>query len=178
MHYTLYHDMIDRLHQENLQFLKAQQYGGSGPVRHRRHHAAEWLAVRQVERELRRRGLHVARTVANAPFDAWVGDGPAGPAFRLEIKGATWTDRYQAGIRNHEADLLIMDCINGDHHLFIIPMSAIRPRRNVAIWSEKPAAYGGIWSGYLEAWQHLEQALAAARPRARQLPLPFLEEHE
>jgi hypothetical protein len=174
MHISLYHDPIDKLHQEALQFLKAQNYRASGTFRHQR--AAERQAVAFVRRELQKRGLHVALTVKNAPFDAWVGVEPTGPAFRLEIKGATWTaNRYQAAIRNHTADLLIWDCINGSHHPFIIPMAAIRPRRNVAVWSADPAAYGGRWAEFLDAWQYVDRALTEARPHSRQLPLPFVE---
>jgi hypothetical protein len=167
MHLSLYHDSIDRLHQENLQFLKAQQYRRP----RRRNYQAEQQAVQVVCRVMKSRGLYISLTVKNAPFDAWVSETPTSQAFRLEIKGATWGDRYQAAIRNYSADLLIFDCINSADHLFIIPMAAIKPRRNIAVWSRDPAAYRGQWAPYLNGWDHLEHALKIARHHPRQLPL-------
>lgn len=164
----MYFDAIDRLHQANLTFLRRQQFA----VRRKRkdNRLVEWKAERWIVQYLEARGHRVARTTNNAPFDLFV-DGVA-----VEVKGATWHKahngggRYQAAIRNFEADIVIFDCINGTHHLFVIPMSAIRPRRALQITRFRVEKSQGQWLAFLDAWHYLDQAIAR-RNRNWQLPL-------
>lgn len=106
-------------------------------------------------------GYRSSRTKANAPFDMVI------EGLRVEVKAAAWHDspkggRYQANIRNHKADLVIFDCINGTDHFHIIPMAVIVPRKALAVWSYDPSASSGQWVGYLENWDYLTEAVAAA----------------
>jgi hypothetical protein len=79
--------------------------------------------------------------------------------------------RYQATIRNREADVLLFVAVNGSDHHFIIPMDAIGQRTQIAITSYDVTAYGGQWASYLEAWDVLQEAVKAAPPRPIQLSL-------
>jgi hypothetical protein len=121
----------------------------------------EEKATKKVMELAQAMGYRVNRTVKNCPFDLWI------EGTRVEVKAATWHEskkggRYQAAIRNHTADLVIFDCINGTHHFLIIPMPAIAPRKSIAVWSYNPGNSTGQWVGYLEMWTHLKQAIAAA----------------
>lgn len=160
-------ETIDELHQENARFLRSQQY--------RRSPAQKCVLARRVEarvaRQLAAWGYQVCPTTHNAPFDLWV------EGARVEIKAARWYchqrggGRYQANVRQHQADVLIFDCINGADHYFIIPMAVIVPRRSLVVTSHNPAAYGGQWAEFLDAWEHLAAAVEAAQDRDRQLSL-------
>ena len=149
-----YSDPIDRLHQEQLQFLKAQQF--RRPITRQ---GVERLAENEVIKLANNLGYRVTTTSHKAPFDLWI------EGVRAEVKAATWRDagrrgsRYQANIRNHQFDILIFDCINGSHHFHIIPSAAIIPRRHIAIWSYDPADSAGQWVQFLEKWNYLEQAV-------------------
>lgn len=169
---------IDRLHQENLQFLKtlpyrynwaeisqAQAGSNNNPFAH--------LFERLLAESLRRQGYQVELTPNNHPFDLWLGRGRQ--TIRVEIKAAnpyytqairTW--RYQAAIRNRQTDLLIFVCLfdfDQVHH-FIIPKAALGRHRNITITSRDPRDYRGQWAPYLDAWQFIDETLAAvpARP--------------
>ncbi len=157
-----YQDPIDRLHQENNQFLRAQQR------RFQTHknfdnRQLEWKAEAEVIRQAQTMGYRVSRTVRNAPFDLWI------EGARVEVKGATWHElkngsgRYQAAIRNHNADVLIFDCINGTHHLFVIPMAEIAPRTHISIWKYHVEESHSRWVAFLEAWEYLEKAIRAGQ---------------
>lgn len=96
---------------------------------------------------------------------------------RVEVKGARWDGRrYQAAIRNHQADVVLMACLDdgalahrgaGDDGVagwFVIPAAAVGGRRNLAIWSRDPLQYIGRWTRWLEAWDVVDEAVAAAGP--------------
>lgn len=107
-------------------------------------------------------------TVHSAPFDLWVG------GCRVELKAANWTanqgkaGRYQGTIRNRQADVLLFVAVNGQYHYFVIPMSAVGRRRQIAISSYRVSDYQGQWAAYLEAWEVLAQAVASAPARPLQ----------
>lgn len=107
----------------------------------------------RVKSELEKRGYTVALTTHKCPFDLWIGD------IRCEVKGSNWqrSQRYQAHIRNCDADVLIFDAINGSHHYFIIPMADVGSRHTVEISSYDVDAYRGQWSRFLEAWDVLSE---------------------
>ena len=111
-------------------------------------------------------GYSINQTSHKASFDLWVDN------VKVEVKGSHWQGRrYQANIRNHSADILIFDAINGLDHYFIIPMAQVNPRRTVEITSYDVLAYTGQWAAYLEAWDVLALAVRAAPARHRQLDL-------
>ena len=162
-----YADPIDRLHQENLQFLQAQRF--KPPRNTNDHRAVEQKATTEIMRQANDRGYRCSPTGNNDPFDLWI------EGAKVEIKAATYNPaktggRYQANIRNHTADILIFDCINGTHHVHFIPMIEISPRHHIAVWSYDPALSSGQWLPFLEAWDYLEQAVFEAR-HMWQLPL-------
>lgn len=156
-----YTDPIDRLHQENLQFLKRQRF--IRPIKPNSQHnrAVEKRAVDKVTEIANSLGYRVNPTVKNSAFDLWI------EGVRVEVKGSTWHEskrggRYQAAVRNHTCDLLIFDCINGTDHLHFIPSQAIGGRRNITVWSYDPEDSSGIWRPYLEEVIFLHQAIEAA----------------
>ena len=141
-------------------------YGARRPVDERAAlgREAEWA----VARRLAMLGFGWSPTGHNARFDLLV-EG----CLRVEVKGSMWTSpgRYQACLHN-VADVVIWGCRNGRWHWFVIPTSALGERRNVAVWSEDPARYGGRWAEYLEGWGILRPAVELARvERDYQLPL-------
>lgn len=152
-----YSDPIDRLHQENLQFLQRQRFI-KPDIYHNK--ALEYRAIDKVTKLVHEFGYRVNRTVNNAPFDLWI------EGARVEVKASNYKEckrggRYQAAIRNHECDLVIFDCINGTDHLLFIPSLAIGGRRNISIWSYDPAESTGQWRQFLEEVEFLHQAIKA-----------------
>lgn len=95
-------------------------------------------------------GLQVSRTGYNDPWDLWC------EGARVEVKGASWSGRYQAAIRNHEADLLLLGCVPGEIgegvEWFVIPAERYAHTNNIAIWTAAPADYGGQWAEFYRAW--------------------------
>lgn len=157
----LYTDPIERLHQENYQFLKAQSRRIYKQPDSARNRAVEWRAVDRVVELVKSLGYRVNHTTKNAPFDLWI------EGCKVEVKGSKWYDsdkggRYQAAIRNKECDLLIFDCINGTDHLHFIPSPAIGCRRNISVWSYAPEESTGQWRPFLEETKFLHQAIEAA----------------
>lgn len=155
--------ILQRLRQEQRQREAAAKFGNQERLRQYLQAARD---ERRVIRHLRRLlAVSVHQTTHNAPFDAWVS------SVRVEIKCARWSAvsrRYQAAIRNCEADILLFDAINGRDHFFVVPMAAVGRRRTFEIYSYNVNHYKGQWAGYLEAWPLLRQTIAAA-PRPVQL---------
>ena len=157
--FWFYTDPIDRLHQQALQNDRAARF--RPPPNTDKNLALARRAEAEIMQRAGQRGYRSAQTTHKAPFDLWI------EGVRVEVKAATWREakngaRYQACIRQHQADILIFDCINGTDHFFIIPMAEITPRRNIAVWSYDPADYSGQWTPYLEAWPLLDQAVSQA----------------
>ncbi len=155
----LYTDPIERLHQENYQFIKSMSRRFTRPDSvHNR--AVERRAVDKVMDLASQLGYRANLTTKNAPFDLWI------EGCKVEVKGSKWSEkgrgRYQAAIRNQGCDLLIFDCINGTDHLHFIPSPAIGCRRNIAVWSYAPEESTGQWRPFLEEQQFLHQAIEAA----------------
>lgn len=157
---TLYTDPIERLHQENYQFIKFMTRRFTRPdSAHNR--AVERRAVDKVWDLAKSLGYRVNPTTKNAPFDLWI------EGCKVEVKASKWYEgkkggRYQAAIRNSQCDLLIFDCINGTDHLHFIPSPAIGGRRNIAVWSYAPEESTGQWRPFLEEVQFLHTAIEAA----------------
>jgi hypothetical protein len=124
------------------------------------------------------RGYPVQLTSHKKAWDLYAGGA------HVEVKAARWHPspkggRYQVAIRNHRADLVLMACVGEDGQVwawFVIPGQAIGHRRNLAIWSVDPRAYGGQWAPYLEAWDIADRVIAAAGPFPAQLLLPLSRE--
>lgn len=113
-------------------------------------------------------GYTVRPTSNNAPFDLWAGGA------KIEVKGSRWNDnrgRYQAAIRNYQADVLLFDAVNGSDHIFIIPMQLIIPKKTIEVCSYDVSQYSGQWAAFLEAWDHLHRAIELAPRRPIQLEL-------
>ena len=107
-------------------------------------------------------------TRPNARFDLLV-EG----CLRVEVKASRWVapGRYQACLHN-VADVVVWGCRNGRWHWFVIPVEQLGDRRNVAIWSEDPERYDGLWSPFREAWPRLAELVTVTRSeRAYQLSL-------
>jgi hypothetical protein len=111
-------------------------------------------------------GYHVAHAGGNSRYDLLL-DG----AVRVEVKAATWGGRYEWHYHN-KADVLILAAKNGSWHFFILPVGVLAGRRNLAVWSENPAAYGGQWAGFLGNWGQVGLVVKQVQQeRAGQLPL-------
>lgn len=113
-------------------------------------------------------GYSVRPTRPNARFDLWAGGA------KVEVKGSRWNDdrhRYQAAVRNYEADVLIFDAVNGTDHLFVIPMTMVIPKKTIEICSYDVARYAGQWAAFLEAWNWLHQIIEQAPKLPVQLEL-------
>lgn len=127
--------------------------------------------ARQVERLVARLaadwGYRSWFTPHKSPFDIWIEN------VRVEVKASNWQQagRYQARIRNHQADLIIFDAINGSDHFFIIPMAMVIPRQTVEVTRYDVSEYSGRWAVFLEAWNVLHQAIENAPSRPVQLAL-------
>lgn len=126
------------------------------------------------QRKIEALGYHTALTARNFPFDLWAWD-DQGNAARIEVKFSLYFPfyrgggRFQAHIRNHQHDLVIFIARNGRDWPFVIPAKAVPPK-NLTIWSACPGD-SKPWKPYLEAWDHLHQAIASHRPVGWQLPL-------
>jgi hypothetical protein len=149
-----YRDPIDRLHQEVLERERQRHFIAKAAD----HRAVEWQAQDALLLRLQQLDLQAYPTANNSPFDLWV------EGVKVELKASHWHEpgRYQANIRNHKADFLIFDCINGTDHFHIIPMAAIAPRKAIAVWSYDPADSSGQWVQFLENWDHLIKAVETA----------------
>jgi hypothetical protein len=149
--------ILQHLRQEQRKHEMILRFGLTAP--HLRQKMAREIVHRVINR-LAVYGFPVATTTHKCPFDLWVGD------LRVEVKGSHWRQAhhcYQASIRNHAADMLIFDAINGQDHFFIIPMPAVAPRKTVEVRCYNVEASKGQWAAYLERWDILVQ-LVENRP--------------
>lgn len=164
-----YSDPIDRLHQENVQFLTLQRFcpvvtgcdQQPGPNKQAQAMALAREAEGRVRDRIQAMGFQVSPTYHNRLFDLWV------EGVRVEVKASGWYEspkggRYQARIHHFNADVVVFDCVNGAHHYFVIPMADIKPHKNIAIWNYDPKSYLGRWAQYLEAWEYIAEAVQAA----------------
>ncbi|MCB0191924.1 MAG: hypothetical protein KDJ65_08270 [Anaerolineae bacterium] len=173
-----------QMRQETDEFLRRQRWWWAhyqnSTLKNKRQIESQQLshqAEQVVDALIRQMGYRTQTTTHKCPFDLWVQD-EAGRAVKVEVKISRFHrlkkggGRYQCDVRHHDqADLLVFIARNGQDWPFVIPMNHIEPRRNIAIWSFHPEAYGGQWARYLEAWEHLHQAIEAAAERPWQLRL-------
>lgn len=113
-------------------------------------------------------GVEAIPQTYHSQYDLTVGN------LTVEVKGSRWQDkaqRYQADIRQHTADLVMFDAVNGTDHWFIIPMADLAPRRTIEVYSYHVERYQGQWAGYLEAWFLLVEMVIRAPKRAKQMTL-------
>lgn len=128
-------------------------------------------------------GYRVNLTTHKCPFDLWVEDS-AGRAARIEVKISLIGEnknrsRYQAHIHNSPADVDLVlfiarstdQTVSGRDWTYVIPIAEIGRRRNISLWSACPGDYRGQWARYLDAWEHLHQAIANSQARLWQLRL-------
>lgn len=155
--------------QENDRFIKSQGWQPARTEEQRRREALAAEAEEQVAELLRQMGYRVNPTTRNCAFDLWVAD-EADRAIKVEVKISLYNGRrYQANIRHGKADLVVFIARNGSDWPYIIPMNEIGQRHNIAIWSKCPGDYKGQWQAYLNAWDHLHQAVSEAEPQSYQL---------
>jgi hypothetical protein len=95
-------------------------------------------------------GYSVKRTSPGSRYDLLI-EG----CCRVEVKAATWGGRYEWHYHNR-ADVLILAAKNGSWHFFVLPVGVLAGRRNLAIWSENPARYGGQWATFLDGWSRVK----------------------
>ena len=139
---------------------------------------AEDQVAEYIRQEL---GYQAHLTTANCPFDLYVTAGEDSQACRVEVKLSTYArngqgGRYQCNIRaGQEFDILVFVARNGQDWHYVIPVEALKQRRNIAIWSLCPGDYRGQWRSYLNAWHYLDQILTNSQTRVWQLNLPTKE---
>ena len=174
MNLAYYANSIDRLHQENHQFLRTQQFRCYTTAEEAKSKQIELAreAEQQVARRVQSLGYQVNLTSHKCPFDLWVAD-HTGRAIQVEVKLSRYHQHkrgghYQANIRHDQADLLIFIARNGRDWSFVIPMADVFPRNNITIWSHCPGEHLGQWARYLEAWEYLHRAIRQAPPCPRQ----------
>lgn len=147
--------LIQDLRQAQRHSEQITRYYATLAARQQTHRLAQ-VAQERIIRKLERMGYTAYTTTHKAPFDAWIA------GCKAEFKVSNWQDkagRYQAHIKNHQADIVIFDAINGTDHYFIIPMAAITPRKTIEITRYHVNHYQGRWSPYLERWDILRQAI-------------------
>lgn len=151
-----YNDPVGRMHQEWLARDKRQKF--LKPTNPNDYRGFERAGLAALSKLLGSMGWQAYPTANNEPFDLWV------EGAKVEYKAARWRapGRYQAAIRNHQADVLVFDCINGARHYHVIPMAQIEPRKSIAVWSYAPEESTGQWAGFINAWHYLEQAINEA----------------
>ena len=137
---------------------------GCAKKRDPRRELAKW-----VEGEARARlaglGYTVTRMGPLDHFDLLV------EGLRVEVKGATWSGcRYEANLRDNEADLLVFGCLDGSLHFFVMPFDVVRGRTVIKVTSHDPRDYMGRWAPYYEAWAWVAD-LKATCVNPWQLPL-------
>ena len=129
-----------------------------------RRHVAN-LGLDLAEDNLRGRHCSVERNGHNDHADLLI-DG----LLRVEVKASLFTThkhsrgRYQFNTRNRP-DVYVLVCIGSGGHAFIIPDRAIEDRTNVAIWSQDPLTYTGMWRRYLNQWDIVQQELNRCQRR-------------
>ena len=89
----------------------------------------------------------------------------------VEVRLAKFTPnkaRHQASVQTKQpVDLLILMLRDktANYYPYVLPLSVIGNRYNVSIWEENPVNYTGRWAKYMNAWEHLHQAVSQAPPR-------------
>ncbi len=162
--------MIDELTLANLH-QRQQQFDKScghimNPLSPRRPHPRALdprrVFARQIERAVRDHieglGFAVAGTSHKQNYDLLV------QGLRVEIKAAHWDGRrYQAQMRANQADVLILCCLDGQAHYFVIPFDQVRGKTVVEINRHDPRDITTRWLRYYEAWDILSDLIAAGR---------------
>lgn len=166
--YTLITDSVQWLEFKFFQDLQRQQQAAKYAKPQDNYTAlgrrVEWLAADI----LADRGHPVHLTTHKCPWDLWCG------GLKVEVKGARWKGhRYQAALRNQQADVVLLACIRGHRVVgwFILPQTALVDRSNIAIWTREPRKYGGRWAAYYNRWDVLDNLIRQAGPCPEQLGL-------
>ncbi len=160
-------DPIDRFHRLAAQEAQRAKYLLQHANRPREEDARRRLA-REAEDAvadmLKAKGFFVTRASPNAHFDLLVN------GLRVEVKASTWSGRYEANLRDNDADALVFACKNGRLHFFVMPFDVVAGLTVIKVTREDPADYLGRWSPYLEAWPLIDD-LVAKSINHWQLPL-------
>lgn len=105
---------------------------------------------------LRAAGHFAVRSAPNAHYDLVV-DG-----LRVEVKTAALSGgRYQANLRNNDADVMIFVCHDGlADFYFVIPFERVRGLTHIEIRNADPNAYRGWMAAWRDAWHIIDQYIA------------------
>jgi len=163
--------LIQDLRQAQRKSEQIARYYATVEKRKQTHRLAQ-AAQGRILGKIQRLGYTAYLTTHKAPFDAWIA------GCKAEFKASNWQTkgrRYQAHIKNHQADIVIFDAINGMDHYFIIPMAAVAPRKTIEITRFHVSQYQGQWAQYLERWDILQQAVEASTHRSIHIQLTFLD---
>lgn len=105
-------------------------------------YSPKWGMIADIEIE----GMPIEVKTSN--ITAYRADGRRGYQFCLRRDGHC---KIQDGI-------LVLVCTgNEETAYFVIPTDKVENRRKIAIPNTDPRRYRGMWSDYLDAWQHLEE---------------------
>jgi hypothetical protein len=95
---------------------------------------------------------------------------------RVEVKASTWCERtggrgrYQVNYHN-DADLVLWLCADSGTW-FVIPVSVLGKRQNLAVTSKDANEYRGRWAKYRGRWDLVRKVWDELPPTPVQLTLP------
>jgi len=150
---------LARLHNEAWSWARRQRYVFNFAPRDHRNPLARRM-VRYVREKLTERGHVVAGMRHKAPYDL------CDQGVRIEVKVSRWGDRekrYEANLRDNDADVLVFGCLDGDLHCFVIPFDQVAGKTVIKISCRDPRDYIGKWMRWYEAWDVLDELVAAGR---------------
>lgn len=156
---------LERLHQEMWSMDRRWRFIRAKPPEN---HALGRDVMNEARAILQDRGYRVSKAGSNDHHDLWC------EGVRVEVKGSLWDEhqrRYQANLRRNEADVLLLGCVNGSTHWFVVPWAALADRAHVAVWSHDPEEYRGQWSRFYEAWSVVDELAENPPDNPWQLPL-------
>ena len=150
---------LARLHEREWTWARRQRYVLYDPARDHRNPLARYM-VRYVRDKLTERGHIVAGMRHKAAFDL------CDQGVRIEVKVSRWDDRenrYEVNLRDNDADVLVFGCLDGDLHCFVIPFDQVAGKTVIKITSHDPVDYMGQWMRWYEAWDVIDELVAAGR---------------
>jgi hypothetical protein len=125
----------------------------------------------EVWAKLEARGLMVGRRARHKEHFDLLAQG-----VRIEVKAAVWGgEKYLANMHDNQADVVVMACLDTCElglvtpRFFVIPFEAVG-QRTIMIRPRDPMCHVGRWTRYFEAWELVDELVAAGR-NAWQLPM-------
>lgn len=147
---------LARLHHEAQLWDRRQRYVLDGSHDDRQPLARRM--VHYVREKLTERGHVVTGMRHKAAYDL------CDQGVRIEVKVSRWDDRearYEANLRDNNADLLVWGCLDGDLHCFVIPFDQVVGKTVIKITSHDPRDYCGKWMRWYETWDVIDELVAA-----------------